>query len=30
MKYMLMRMSRLKQRQTIFFDLYNPKGKKEY
>ena len=25
---MLMRMSRLKQRQTIFFDLYNPKTKK--
>lgn len=27
-KYMLMRVSRLKQRETIYFDLYNPIIKK--
>lgn len=28
MKYMLMRIGQMKQRQTIFFDLYNPMFKK--
>lgn len=28
MKYMLMRIGQMKQRQSIFFDLYNPMKKK--